>query len=386
MNELKILLISSAVPRDTTAGEVILYRHFSQSELKLAIATDDLDGMLAENLLELKANRILNRLTKTRLSLWIHDIYQCFHPFFHYKTLRSYINNYQPDIIITVAEGIHWIAAQKMSQEFNIPLVTFFHDLWPDLASIHAWAKKALEHRFKQLYQQSAIAFCVSEEMQQLLGNHPNAQTLYPIPDQLNIVEQPAILSPEKSFRLVYAGSLSGIYAPMLQALCIALQDVQKLQLKLFGRPQNWLNSLLQPLEKQDIYGGLVSRDLLRQELNSASALLVTISFDPKNRRWAETSFPSKLVEYCQYTKPVIIWGPEYCSAVRWGRKYQSALVVTSPSAQELVNAIKELAVQPEKQKYLANKALVMAQGMFNPVKIQKQFVDGLYQVVNHRK
>ena len=380
MNDLKILLISSAVPRDTTAGEVILYRHFSQSKLKLAIATDDLDGILAENLLEIRANLILNRLTQTRLSMWIHDIYQCFHPLFHYKTLRNYVKSYQPDIIITVAEGIHWIAAQKMSKEFNIPLVTIFHDWWPNLASIHPWAKKSLEWRFKQLYQQSAIAFCVSEEMQQLLGNHPNVQILYPIPDQLNIAEQPIIFSPEKPFKLVYAGSLSGIYAPMLQALYAALQDIQEVQLKLFGRPPNWSESQLQQLNEQGTYRGLVSRDLLRHELKTASALLVTISFDPKNRRWAETSFPSKLVEYSQYTKPVVIWGPEYCSAVRWARKYQSALVVTSSLAQDLVKAIQELATQPEEQTHLANKALVLAQGMFNPVKIQQQFVDGLYQ------
>jgi glycosyltransferase involved in cell wall biosynthesis len=171
----------------------------------------------------------------------------------------------------------------------------------------------------------------------------------------------------------------------MLQSLYAALQDVQKVQLKLFGRPPNWSESQLQQLNEQGIYRGLVPRDLLRQELKSASALLVTISFDPKNRRWAETSFPSKLVEYCQYTKPVIIWGPEYCSAIRWARNYQSALVVTSPSAEELVNAIKELAIKPEKQKLLANKALVMAQGMFNPINIQKQFIDGLYQVVSNR-
>jgi hypothetical protein len=82
----------------------------------------------------------------------------------------------------------------------------------------------------------------------------------------------------------------------------------------------------------------------------------------------------------------VIIWGPEYCSAVRWGRKYQSALVVTSSLAQDLVKAIQELATQPEEQTHLANKALVMAQGMFNPVKIQQQFVDGLYQVCKEYK
>jgi hypothetical protein len=52
MDALRILLISSALPRDTTAGAVVLYEHFSRVPgLKLAIATDDLEGLLAENLL-----------------------------------------------------------------------------------------------------------------------------------------------------------------------------------------------------------------------------------------------------------------------------------------------------------------------------------------------
>lgn len=384
MNALKILLISSALPRDTTAGEVVLYRHFSQfPELSLAIATDDSQGLPAENLLEIKANRILNRLTRTRFYRWTHDICQCLHPFFNYKILRNYINNHKLDLIVTVAEGIHWIAAQKMSQEFNIPLVTIFHDWWPDLAAIHPWAKETVEHRVKQLYQQSELAFCVSEGMQQLLGSHPNAQILYPIPDHFTLAPSNIICSKEKKFKLVYAGSISGIYAPMMQGLCAALQEVQGLQLKLFGRQPTWSDTLLQQLNDQDIYGGFLPRDLLRQELSSASALLVTISFEEKNRRWAQTSFPSKLVEYCQYNKPIIIWGPDYCSAVRWGRKYQSALVVTSPLPQGLVKAVQELATQPEEQTRLKNKALEMGQEMFNPERIQKQFIHSIYKVAD---
>lgn len=389
INALKILFISSALPRDTTAGEVVLYRHFSRSpELSLAIATDDSEGLLAENLvalLELKANRILKRLTITRFSKWANDICQGIHPFFNYKSLRQYIKSHKFDLIVTVAEGIHWIAAQKMSQEFNIPLVTIFHDWWPDLASIHSWAEKTLESRMKQLYQQSALAFCVSENLQQLLGNHPNVKILYPLPDQLTVAEKPLNVSNQENFKLVYAGSIVGFYTPMLQELCLSIKEVQELQLKLFGREPNCPNDFIHQLKEQGLYGGFISRDLLRSELSAASALLVTIPFEEKNRRFAEVSFPSKLVEYCQYSKPIIIWGPEYCSAVRWGRKYQSALVVTSPLTQELVKAIKELAAQPEKQIHLGNRALEMAQGMFNPEKIQQQFINSLYQVAANR-
>lgn len=382
MNTLKILLISSALPRDTTAGEIVLYRHFSQvPEWNLTIATDNSEGLIAEDVLEIKTNRILNRLAITRFSRWTNDFCQCLHPFFNYKNVRNYIKKHKPNLIVTVAEGIHWIAAHQMSQEFNIPLVTIFHDWWPDLACIHSWAKKTLEQRFKKLYQQSALAFCVSERMQQLLGNHPNVEILYPIPDRITEVEKNVTISNQQPFKLVYTGSISGIYAPMIQELWTSLQGVQGLQLKLFGRPPDWSNSLLQKLKEQNIYGGFIPKKLLRQELATASALLVTISFDKKNRRWSETSFPSKLVAYCQYNKPIIIWGPEYCSAIDWGRKYQSALVVTSPSAEDLVTAIKNLAIQPEEQARLKKQALFIAHNFFNPEKIQQQFINSIHQV-----
>lgn len=382
MHTLNILLISSALPRDTTAGELVLYRHFSQvPEWNLTIATDNSEGLMAEEILEIKTNRILNRLTITRFSTWTNDLCQCLHPFFNYKNVRNYIKNHKPNLIITVAEGIHWIAAHQMSQEFNIPLVTIFHDWWPDLACVHPWARKTLEQRFKKLYQQSTLAFCVSERMQQLLGNHPNVEILYPIPDRLTGTEKNVTVSNQQPFKLVYTGSISGIYAPMIQELWTSLQGVQELQLKLFGRPPDWSSSLLQKLNEQNIYGGFIPRNLLSKEVATASALLVTISFEERNRRWAETSFPSKLVGYCQYNKPIIIWGPEYCAAIDWGRKHQSALVVTSSSVDDLVKSIKELAIQPGEQTRLKNKALAMAQEMFNPDKIQEKFVDSLYQL-----
>ncbi len=45
------------------------------------------------------------------------------------------------------------------------------------------------------------------------------------------------------------------------------------------------------------------------------------------------------------------------------------------------MKAIQELATQPEEQTRLKNRALEMGQGMFNPEKLQQQFVNSLYQV-----
>ncbi|MFB8790201.1 MAG: glycosyltransferase [Potamolinea sp.] len=382
MNALKILLISSVLPRDTTGGELVLYRHLSRtSEFSLAIATDDCQGLLAEEIIDIQGNRLLNRLTRTRISKWVHDVRQCFDTFHDTKKLQHYIKHKKPDIILTVAHHeLCWLA-QKMSQEFNIPLVTFFHDWWPDMAYVHSFARKILISRFKGLYQQSQLVFCVSEEMKQALGEHPNAQILFPIPEQFVIEKSLANSDREEAFTVIYAGNFSGIYGPMIQDLCNSCSTIAGLQLKLFGPQPDWQESLLQQVKDTGIYGGFVSR--LNQELSKANALLVAMSFNQLDKMRMQTSFPSKLVGYCQFGKPIIIWGPEYCSAVCWARKHQSALVVTSPVAEDLMKAIEELATQSEEQKRLVKKALEMAQGMFNQEKIQQQFVDSLTQVAS---
>lgn len=379
MNRLRILLISSVLPRDTVGGELVLYRHFSQSPgLSLAIATNDCQGLLAEHIIPIQPNRLITRLAKTRFAKWFQDIFQCFNTFHNTRKLRHYIKTQKPDIILTVAHYEFCWIAQQFSQEFNIPLVTFFHDWWPDMAYVHTFARKILTRRFQQLYQQSQLVFCVNQELQQALGSHPNVQILFPIPNQFIKEESPRVQ--ENVFTVTYAGTLSGIYAPMMQDLCQLCQDIPKIQLKLFGPPLDWPELLVQQVKAHGIYGGFISREVLVDELRKAKALLVAMSFNPRDKMRMHTSFPSKIIEYCQFGKPIIIWGPDYSSAVRWGHRYQSALVVTSPSAQTLLKAIEELAAQPEEQIRLGNKALEMAREMFNPDKIQQQFVNSIYQ------
>jgi len=301
---LKILLISSVFPRDTTAGEVILYRHLTQwSKLNLTIVTDNSQDLLSENIVEIRANPFLNRLTRTRMARLAHGIRQCFDIFYDSHELRQHIKSDKPDLILTVAHGeLCWLA-QQMSQEYSIPLATFFHDWWPDLAYIHSWARKTLEYRFKRLYQQSQLALCISEAMRQALGSHPHAQVLFPIPEKLALKEYSEAGVRKEEFKVIYAGNISGIYRPMLQSLCQICLEVSEFQLKLFGPRPDWSDFLVKDDQKKELYGGFVSRKVLMEELNQANALLLTMSFEKRYKRRTKMSFPSKLLDYCQFGK-----------------------------------------------------------------------------------
>ena len=112
--------------------------------------------------------------------------------------------------------------------------------------------------------------------------------------------------------------------------------------------------------------------------LQSADAFLVPMVFEEKYRQRMETSFPSKLIEFAQFGKPLIVWGPEYCSAVQWGRESQKVLCVTEASVAKLLTDIEFLFSTPGQRCRLAGAAREAAMAEFHSGNIQRQFINAL--------
>ena len=106
------------------------------------------------------------------------------------------------------------------------------------------------------------------------------------------------------------------------------------------------------------------------------------MSFDAAMQRRMSTSFPSKLTEAVQLGLPIVIWGPEHCSAVQWARRGDRALCVTNPNPSTLRRRLEELAGSQSEQEGLAARARDAAEGDFNPERIQAQFIAALQQAI----
>ena len=83
-----------------------------------------------------------------------------------------------------------------------------------------------------------------------------------------------------------------------------------------------------------------------------------------------------------QLSLPVVIWGPEYCSAVKWARRRKRALCVTDPNPSAIRRALEELAASPAEQERLAESSREAAATDFNHERIQAQFVDALRRAI----
>jgi glycosyltransferase involved in cell wall biosynthesis len=113
----------------------------------------------------------------------------------------------------------------------------------------------------------------------------------------------------------------------------------------------------------------------LEEWLGTADAFLVPMSFAAAERRRMECCFPSKLVDFARFGKPLVVWGPAYCSAVRWGSQNHRALCVTDTDPSALVRALRRLADSAEDQRRFGEAARSASATEFHPGRLQEAFL-----------
>lgn len=381
---MKVVLISSIAPDKTGGGgRLVLYNHFKDLDaIELFVVCDGpVSGFNHAVLKHRFSSRIFKRIAKTSLRRWGLDCQEFFLPC-NPKTVAEICRGLKPDVILTVAHGNFWRLALKVARSSKVPLVTLFQDWWPALSGTHKMLRPLLDQQFRALHQNSTVSLCVCEGMLAALGSHPGAEILYPIPAVCLPLINPAgqLSSGVGALKVIYTGNL-GDYGSMIQAALEATKEHPRIRLEAIGGNPAWPAAFRTEMQERGLWHDFMPVEKLGERLDTADAFLVTMRFEPEFRRYMETSFPSKMINYAQFHKPIVIWGPEYCSAVRWARKKDSALCVTDPSPSALVRALEALNA-PELE-YCAAKAREIANTDFNPDRIQKQFLEAIHNAAN---
>ncbi len=110
--------------------------------------------------------------------------------------------------------------------------------------------------------------------------------------------------------------------------------------------------------------------DQLRTHAHEADLLLLPMGFGDDCAQIERTSFKTKFLDYLTFQKPIVIWGPEYCSAVRFAREFDAAECYTFPDAAGCVATVQNVARSSERQKQLVANARRMYHSRFEPSQI----------------
>lgn len=363
---LRVALISSIEAAPTTAGSIVLYRHLVQNdEIQLVVPqTGGRNIYCLARTLASKLRFVDQRITESTIQLlrgrWF---------------VPSVQDAVLPDLVMTVAHGDLQYAAMDFSHRHNLPLVTMFHDWWPAIAGVHDSLRNRLEMMFRELYRKSTVNLCVSEGMRARLGPHPNAIVLPPIPGVPSTHSD--TVTRGDSLTLHYSGNITD-FGDMLKNLLIASSKSPDVTIRLRGKSPPWSDDLLEWATKSGALLPFTDRTTLESWFHQAGALLVVQSFDPAQAVAMQTNFPSKLTEYCMYGRPIVIWGPEYGSAVAWGRRTGAACVVSDPSAEAVMKSLQGLARDPVLYEQKCRDARESANTEFSPAWIQREFMNAL--------
>jgi glycosyltransferase involved in cell wall biosynthesis len=375
MDQIKVLIFSSVVPNPrASGGELVLYRHL---ELSPSIHYEVVHWQRFPFRLKL-----IGKLRQLGFQSCSRS-WECLFPIFpSTKLVHEFIKRFQPDVLLTVAHGWWHISARRVARELNLPLVCFFHDWWPDFPEIQVVFRSRVERQFRRTYLESDVAICVSDQMRGELGQRTNSLVIHPVPSFTR--SQAWTPDFDLPLRLVYFGNLHE-YGPLIESALRTLDGSDKVRLEVFGATPLWKPGAEDYFRSRGLYHGFIPSEQLADSLQQFHAALVVMSFASAFRRRMITSFPSKIVDAMQVGLPLVVWGPEYCSAVQWARRADGALCVTDPKPSTLRRSLEELADSPSEQERLAKSARDAAAGEFSPERIQVQFVDALRRAIYPR-
>jgi hypothetical protein len=384
----RVLLVSIAPPQNDCGVRVVLHRHLVERNLfELHVVTnadfynDNPTGT------KLTLPYPLHRLRKSRfgprLSPWLMDYETQIWSLSNPRKFDKEIENFKPNVILALADNCLSSFALHAARKYKIPLAGLFLDWVPIMKGHygHAWTMKRLGRRFRKFYHECDLAFCTSDGMQEVLGPHPNSHVIYPMPGRHRISEN---IFPPKSgkFRLAYVGSVENFYGRMLCSLIEKMESLPDMEIIVVGPNADWPADILQRAKSKGIYLGYKPPEEAATVLAGADALLVVMSFEPEHRLFMETSFTTKFLDYTAFGKPIILWGPEYCTPVQVVRRDGGALVADKPEADAALAGCHKILTEPQTREALAQQAKHLHQTLFNPERLQNIFVSEIERLV----
>jgi glycosyltransferase involved in cell wall biosynthesis len=350
------------------------YRHFvERNDFEIAVATT------AERLSEIPYVPLKfsgpawwGRLHRTRFRSWSYTAQLLVGHWYMPETVERMAREFRPDAIFTIAGSWDWtcLLAQRLSQTMQVPLIASFNDWWD-----YGWGPYVkvplpglVERRFRQYYREADLALCTSEGMREALGPHPNSHILYPTGARMPDDAQAPASDATEPFTVCFGGNLGEWYGTMIERLIRCCRDTApQIRFRIYGNNPEWNPDFLDDVTRDGTYQGQVPFEQLMRVATNSDLLLLPMGFGDGCSQVERTSFKTKFLDYLTFRRPILVWGPDYCSAVRVAREFDSAECVTTEDPGACATAIIRLASNPERRSALRANAAKMYADRFHP-------------------
>ena len=304
----------------------------------------------------------------------------------HIRKIPKIIGAFRPEAVLTVMHSYSWLTAARLAAHLKIPLHVICHDDWPRMTSVMDCLKPFIDSQFGATYRLAASRLCVSPFMRQdyMRRYGVDSELLYPCrgaTDPEFSTPPTRLEKAAQGLTIAFAGSItSNDFFQLFSELARILEPLGG-KLLLFGSlttEQARRNGLL----NTNIHiRGFIERseDLINILRKEADVLFVPMSFEARHRANMEINFPSKLTDYTAAGVPLLIQGPDYCSAIRWANDNPGvAAVLTTPHTDDLLEVVRRLSADADWRKSLSTNAINAGKCHFSYNHAQELFLNAL--------
>jgi len=290
---------------------------------------------------------------------------------------------FSPEVVVTAAHWHAYRTAKAYASVHNLPFHLIVHDDMRDLRPVWSPYRPVVTRTMRTAYRAANRRYCVSPQMVETYEDEwgVSGTVLYPhrAPDGPLYTSPKPLSSP---VTIAYAGGMDGRRARKLMALADALPNEANL---LVFSPLTPESARAQGYEHPDIeFHSFVSPDEIVHTLRErADVLLATMKFQSQNQRIARYSFPSKLTDYTAAGLPIVLWGPDYWSAITWGHEHDTAEVVTSPRPVDAAQAIATLLSNAPRRTHITRRAIEIGRRYFSHDAATDTFFTGVRNSVS---
>jgi glycosyltransferase involved in cell wall biosynthesis len=387
----KLLYIGDVSVSNTVAGEALLYRLLQTYPLKqlqiiegktVAIPSTPETRLtrVAYHTLQGGNNRLLHSRFTSTYSVYLHLIARL-----RWRQVRQLVDDYKPEAILTVMHGFSWLTAAVVAKKHEIPLHIIIHDDWVSVNQMPNLFQPQIRKDFGEVYKQATKRYCVSAYMEEMYYHQYGVKGIilhcsrgYQSPE----FDRPPdkINNSSKGITVAYAGSLH------LQGYIASLIKLARFLQKFNGHLLIYSSFTEQMVSKVGLTENNIklrpfipAKQMVETLRKEADVLYAPMTFEKKYDINMQVAFPSKLAEYTATGLPILIWGPPYCSAVRWANENSGiAEVIDNPSIDSLEPAIRRLASNPQYRYQMGLKAIEVGKKYFSHAAVSQKFFANL--------
>jgi glycosyltransferase involved in cell wall biosynthesis len=387
----RIFYLARTVPTRVSGATLAMRRHFlDHHDVDVFVATSEAFEEPDVGGLTISQPTWWRRLARTRFSRFFRNAEILSQSYWLPPRLLEAARRFRLDAVFTVADLTLSDTALLLARRLGVPLIVNFQDWWPRGQFYYRQEIPfsplipLLERRFRRLYREADLVFCTSEGMRDFLGSHPNSHVLYPIGDAASVPSPatPASFTVGGKRQLIYTGTAFGSYGRMLLELADALEGHPRWELVIYGKRPDWPSERLVAAEASGLYKGFLPFEQLRSVLAASDACLSVMSFDPDLEVMMRTSFTTKVLDYCSAGRPILMWGPSFCSPIRLLQRSRAALTITSPDPTGVLDCLDQLDREPHLVAALGQATRALAEGELSHNSIHGSFVREIYRLL----